>query len=66
LAGRVQLASPELKQRLPQGACEGLQPLSMEGTVRWIRAPLDRLFEETVPHLQGDIYLGGKQVCLGS
>jgi cytosine/adenosine deaminase-related metal-dependent hydrolase/SAM-dependent methyltransferase len=66
LAGRVQLASPELKQRLPQSACEGLQPLSVEGTVRWIRAPLDRLFEETVPHLQGDIYLGGKQVCLGS
>jgi cytosine/adenosine deaminase-related metal-dependent hydrolase/SAM-dependent methyltransferase len=66
LAGRVQLASPELKQRLPQSACEGLQPLSMEGAVRWIRAPLDRLFEETVPHLQGDIYLGGKQVCLGN
>jgi cytosine/adenosine deaminase-related metal-dependent hydrolase/SAM-dependent methyltransferase len=66
LAGRVQLASAELKQRLPQSACEGLQPLSIEGTVRWIRAPLDRLFEETVPHLQGDIYLGGKQVCLGS
>ena len=65
LAGRVQLASPEMKQRLPQSACEGLQPLSMEGTVRWIRAPLDRLFEETVLHLQGDIYLGGKQVRLG-
>jgi cytosine/adenosine deaminase-related metal-dependent hydrolase/ubiquinone/menaquinone biosynthesis C-methylase UbiE len=66
LAGRVQLASPEIKQRLPQSACEGLQPLSIEGTIRWIRAPLDQLFEETVAHLQGEIYLGGKQVYLGS
>jgi len=66
LAGRVQLASPELKQRLPQRACDGLQPLSIQRTVRWIRAPLDQLFEKTVGHLRGEIYLGGKQVCLGS
>lgn len=66
LGGRVQLVSQELKQRLPSEACEGLQPLSIEGVVRWIRAPLDQLFEETAAHLRGQIFLGGKQVCLGN
>jgi cytosine/adenosine deaminase-related metal-dependent hydrolase/SAM-dependent methyltransferase len=66
LAGRVQLASTEMKQRLPRGACDGLQPLSVGGVVRWIRAPLDWLFAETQAHLPGDIYLGGKRVSLGN
>jgi hypothetical protein len=66
LGGRVQLASAEVRQRLPSRACEGLQPLSIEGIVRWIRAPLGRLFEQTLKHLHGDIYLGGKRVCLGA
>jgi cytosine/adenosine deaminase-related metal-dependent hydrolase len=66
LGGRVQLASAEVRQRLPARACEGLQPLSIEGIVRWIRAPLGRLFDQTTRHLHGDIYLGGKQVCLGT
>jgi cytosine/adenosine deaminase-related metal-dependent hydrolase len=66
LGGSVQLVSAEFRQRLPASAWEGLQPLSIEGIVRWIRAPLDRLFEETVAHLHGDICLGGKRVCLGS
>ena len=66
LGGSVQLASAEFRQRLPARACESLQPLSIEGIVRWIRAPIDRLFEETVGHLHGDICLGGKRVCLGS
>jgi cytosine/adenosine deaminase-related metal-dependent hydrolase/ubiquinone/menaquinone biosynthesis C-methylase UbiE len=66
LAGCVQLVSPQLKDRLPGSTCEGLQPLEIANTVRWIRAPLERLFEETSRHLGGDIYLGGKRVRLGS
>jgi len=66
LGGRVQLVSPELKQRLPRAACEGLQALSIEGVVRWIRAPLDWLFAETAAHLRSEIFLGGKRVCRGS
>lgn len=62
LAGRVQMASPEIKQRLPEHCAEGLQALSVEGTIRWIHAPLDRLFAQTLEHLHGPIYLGGKQV----
>ena len=66
VAGRVQLASAEMKNRLPSGACKDLQPLSIEGLVRWVRAPLDWLFEETRARLRGDIHLSGKRVCLGS
>jgi cytosine/adenosine deaminase-related metal-dependent hydrolase/SAM-dependent methyltransferase len=64
VGGRVQLASEEVMRRLPAGSRQGLQPLAMEGIVRWIRAPLDRLFEETWVHLSKDIYLGGKQVSI--
>jgi SAM-dependent methyltransferase len=66
LGGQVHLASTEMKKRFPRSALEGLQPLSVEGVVRWLRAPLDWLFEETWTHLRGEVYLGGKQVGLGS
>ena len=66
LGGRVQLVSPELKQRFPITACEGLQALSIEGVVRWIRAPLDWLFAETAAHLGEEICLGGRRVCRAS
>ena len=66
MGGRVQLASEEVMRRLPAGSRQGLQPLAMEGIVRWIRAPLDRLLEETWVHLGKDIYLGGKQVGIAS
>ena len=64
LGGRVQLASAELMQRLPARSRDGLQPLAMEGIVRWIRAPLHRLFEETGAYLGENIRLGGKRVAL--
>jgi cytosine/adenosine deaminase-related metal-dependent hydrolase/ubiquinone/menaquinone biosynthesis C-methylase UbiE len=66
LAGQVQLASPEIKDRLPHDAAERLQALSVDGVKRWIRAPIDELLEETHKHLHGDIYLGGKRVELAS
>jgi SAM-dependent methyltransferase len=66
LGGRVQLASVEVMRRLPVSSREGLQPLAMDGVIRWIRAPLGRLFEQTWAYLGKDIYLGGKQVGLAS
>jgi cytosine/adenosine deaminase-related metal-dependent hydrolase/ubiquinone/menaquinone biosynthesis C-methylase UbiE len=66
LGGRVQLASPDILQRLHPAAREGLQPLTVEETVRWIRAPLDWLFQETKKHLGNEIALGGKPVRRGS
>lgn len=66
LGGRVQLASPDILQRLHPAARAGLQPLTIEETVRWIRAPLDWLFRETKKHLGNEIALGGKPVRRGS
>jgi cytosine/adenosine deaminase-related metal-dependent hydrolase/ubiquinone/menaquinone biosynthesis C-methylase UbiE len=66
MGGRVQLASDEVMRRLPAGSRQGLQPLAMEGIVRWIRAPLDRLFKESWAHLGEGICLGGKQVGIAS
>jgi hypothetical protein len=60
------LASPDILQRLHPAAREGLQPLTVEETVRWIRAPLDWLFQETGKHLGNEFYLGGKLVRRGS
>jgi cytosine/adenosine deaminase-related metal-dependent hydrolase/ubiquinone/menaquinone biosynthesis C-methylase UbiE len=66
VGGRVQLASDELMQRLPECARPGLQSLATEGCVRWIRAPLKRMFEEAWAQLGEEIYLGGKRVDLAS
>ena len=65
IGGRVQLASAHMKRRLPENTVEGLQVLSVEGLNRWVRAPLESLFNETLKHLHGPIRLGGRQVDLG-
>jgi hypothetical protein len=51
--------------RLPRHAATGLRPLEIEGDLRWVRAPLKRLFDETRSHLPGDIRLGGRTVRHG-
>lgn len=65
IGGRVHLASDEIWRRLPHGAREGLQPIVVEDTLRWVRAPVERLFQETEPHLPDGIFLGGKRVNRG-
>lgn len=62
LRGRVQLASTSLLERLPETLKHGLQPLEVNGHIRWIRAPLDKLFAESEKVLGGDIRIGGKKV----
>lgn len=64
IGGRVHLASDEMLRRLPSNMHKGLQPLLLEDTVRWVRAPLDRLVRETAPHLPDGISLGGKRVSV--
>jgi hypothetical protein len=65
IGARVHLASDEIFQRLPESARAGLQLLVVEETLRWVRAPLERLFLKTEPHLPEGISLGGKRVRLG-
>jgi len=66
IGGRVQLASMEMSNRLPSETLSGLQSLCIEGIARWIRAPIQWLFEQTRAHLAGEIRLGGKRVSLGN
>jgi cytosine/adenosine deaminase-related metal-dependent hydrolase len=65
IGGQVQLTSARLLARLPRLVTTGLRPLEIEGELRWIRAPLNRLFDETRIHLPGEIKLGGRRVCHG-
>jgi cytosine/adenosine deaminase-related metal-dependent hydrolase/SAM-dependent methyltransferase len=65
VGGQVQLASATLFPRLPRRVTTGLRPLEIEGELRWVRAPLKRLFTETRSHLPGEIKLGGRTVRHG-
>jgi cytosine/adenosine deaminase-related metal-dependent hydrolase/SAM-dependent methyltransferase len=65
VGGCVQLASSDVVARLPRSVTTGLRPLEINGEVRWIRAPLERLFAETQCHLPGEVNLGGKRVRHG-
>jgi cytosine/adenosine deaminase-related metal-dependent hydrolase len=66
LGGRVQLASQQVRNRLPTSVSAGLEALEVEGMLRWVRAPLQYLFNETAARLGSEIYLGGRRVCLGN
>jgi ubiquinone/menaquinone biosynthesis C-methylase UbiE len=61
--GRVFLASEKIFHRLPPPARHGLEPLSIAGTIRWLRAPISEMLRETEAVLGKDqVKLGGKQV----
>jgi cytosine/adenosine deaminase-related metal-dependent hydrolase/ubiquinone/menaquinone biosynthesis C-methylase UbiE len=62
VGGRVQLASPRLFELLQCELQKGLQPLEVDGVVRWVRAPIDRLFADAAEVLGNDLCVGGKRV----
>lgn len=63
LGGRVQLASESIMDRLPISAIEGLEPLWIDGTIRWLRAPVKELLQMTEEVLgRGELRLGGKPI----
>ncbi len=62
VGGRVQVASGEVFRRLPPELSRDLRPLEVESSLRWVRAPLGRLFREAHRALGCDIKLGGKRV----
>ena len=62
LSGRVQLASSSLYDRLPDSLKTGLQPISIDGHQRWLRAPVDDLLAEARKVVGRGIRLGGKKV----
>ena len=64
--GRVFLASDAVWARLPEEMREGLELLVVDGERRWIRAPLEELFDGAASVMVGDFLLvGGKKVSRG-
>ena len=62
LNGNIQLASQEIMGRLPEEMTHGLRPIRVEDRLRWVRAPLGRMFRETHSALGDKWKLGGKEV----
>jgi cytosine/adenosine deaminase-related metal-dependent hydrolase/ubiquinone/menaquinone biosynthesis C-methylase UbiE len=62
VAGRVQLASPLLLERLPIELRQGLQLLEVDGHQRWLRAPIEKLLAGAEEFLGSDLRVGGKRV----
>jgi cytosine/adenosine deaminase-related metal-dependent hydrolase len=63
IGGHVQLASEAILERLPTPAIEGLEPLWIDGAIRWLRAPVKDLLRKTEAVLgAGEVRLGGKPV----
>jgi cytosine/adenosine deaminase-related metal-dependent hydrolase len=60
IEGRVQLASEIILDRLPPRARQGLEPLCIDGFIRWLRAPVKELLRKT------EETLGANEVHLGS
>ena len=63
IAGRVQLVSEAFLDRIPSAEKQGLEPLWVDGTVRWLRAPVEQLLRETEAVLGKDnVSLGSRQI----
>jgi hypothetical protein len=63
VGGCVQLASETIMERLPDAASQGLEPLWIDGVIRWLRAPARELLRKTEGVIgKGEARLGGKPV----
>ncbi len=67
VGGRVQLASETIMERLPEATVRGLEPLWIDGTIRWLRAPVKDLVLKAEEMLgKGEVRLGGRSVRIPS
>ena len=63
IAGKVQLASEAIVDRISPSDRQGLEPLVIDGTVRWLRAPIEELLRKTECVLgKGEVRLGSRQI----
>jgi cytosine/adenosine deaminase-related metal-dependent hydrolase len=63
IGGRVQLVSDAILNRLPLAVRQGLEALWIDGTVRWLRAPVKELLQKTEAVLgKGKVQFGVKKV----
>jgi hypothetical protein len=65
VAGCVQLASETIMKRLPEATVQGLEPLWIDGAIRWVRAPVRELLAKAEEVLgKGKVQLGGRTVLI--
>jgi cytosine/adenosine deaminase-related metal-dependent hydrolase len=65
IGGRIQLVSELLMERLPFSQTHGLERLSIDGTTRWLRAPVSAMLEKTEEVLgKGEVRLGRRRVLI--
>ena len=63
--GRVQLSSQAVWKRLPAHIRDGLEPLYINGILRWLRAPVEELLRQAEDVLGcGRVRLSGRQIEL--
>ena len=63
VAGRVNLASGRVFDALPSSQRRGLEPLWIDGMVRWLRAPVKELLRRAEAVLgTGNVRLGGRTI----
>ena len=65
IGGRVQLASDAMLGRLSPAARHGLELLSVDGSIRWLRAPVNALLQKTEEVLgKGEVRLGCRKLLI--
>jgi hypothetical protein len=64
IGGCVQLASASVLERIPRMLADGLEAISVDGTLRWVRAPIrEMLHRAEAVQGEGSVRLGGKRIC---
>ncbi len=65
IGGRVQLVSEAILERLPVSTKQYLEPLSIDGMTRWLRAPVKNLLGRAEEALgNGEVSLGSRTVSI--
>ncbi len=65
VGGRVHLAAEAMLERLPFAVRHGLEPLSVDGAVRWLRAPVRALLQQAEKVLgRGAVRLGSRKLLI--
>jgi hypothetical protein len=65
VAGSVRLASSEMLGRLPVSCIQGLNPIIVDGVVRWLAAPTAQMFQTAADILGPDsVSLCGRSISV--
>ena len=63
IGGELRLASPRILERLPCALMQGLEPLQVDGSIRWLRAPVKALLKSAEEILgEGKVHLGYRKL----